>query len=197
MNNTADFWEGFEPLRAYMDGERAKMGWGPADIRRLTGTYMYGHWFTRSQWVLISEEHYTTLQQAAAGKAFLRPYNALHGDAANLDTEYQGLKEEFYASRAYFDNTHEIMTDVWLYPRVLLDDRFEHPTPKPVEMIARIIKSSAPPASLVVSPFLGSGTDLVAAEQCGRICYGMELAPQWVAASLERAQRVGLAPRCV
>jgi DNA modification methylase len=38
----------------------------------------------------------------------------------------------------------------------------------------------------VYDPFLGSGTTMVAAEQLGRICYGMEIEPKYVAVTLER-----------
>jgi hypothetical protein len=43
-------------------------------------------------------------------------------------------------------------------------------------------------------PFLGSGT-MVAAEQLGRICYGMEIEPKYVAVTLERMSGMGLEPK--
>lgn len=48
---------------------------------------------------------------------------------------------------------------------------------------------------VVYDPFLGSGTTLVAAEQCGRLGYGMEIEPKYVAVCLQRLQGMGLAPR--
>jgi len=45
--------------------------------------------------------------------------------------------------------------------------------------------------------FLGSGTTSVAAEQTGRICYGMEIAEKYVAVTLERLAGMGLEPRLV
>ena len=45
---------------------------------------------------------------------------------------------------------------------------------------------------LCYEPFSGSGTQLVAAEQLGRICYGMELSPPFVAVALERLSGLGL-----
>lgn len=52
-----------------------------------------------------------------------------------------------------------------------------HPTQKPVECMARAIRNHDAP--LVYDPFLGSGTTLVAAEQLGRTCYGMEISPAY------------------
>jgi len=47
----------------------------------------------------------------------------------------------------------------------------------------------------VYDPFLGSGTTMVAAEQLGRICYGMEIEPKYVAVTLERMAGMGLEPK--
>ncbi len=71
----------------------------------------------------------------------------------------------------------------------------EHPTMKPVELVTRAIENSSLPGQLVYEPFSGSGTTLVAAEQTGRACYGMELEPKYVAVALERLAGMGLAPR--
>lgn len=55
----------------------------------------------------------------------------------------------------------------------------EHPTMKPVAMFAYLIGNSTAPQGLVYDPFLGSGTTLIAAEQLGRACYGMEISPAY------------------
>lgn len=52
-----------------------------------------------------------------------------------------------------------------------------HPTQKPIECMARAIRNHDTP--LVYDPFLGSGTTLIAAEQLGRKCYGMEISPAY------------------
>lgn len=57
------------------------------------------------------------------------------------------------------------------------DTRTDHPTQKPVEVMARAIRNHDVP--LVYDPFLGSGTTLIAAEQLGRTCYGMEISPAY------------------
>jgi DNA modification methylase len=55
----------------------------------------------------------------------------------------------------------------------------EHPTMKPVELVARAIEHSLPRGDIVLDLFLGSGTTMIAAEQLGRVCYGLELDPRY------------------
>lgn len=55
----------------------------------------------------------------------------------------------------------------------------EHPSMKPVELIARAITNSSLRGEKVYDPFLGSGTTMIAAEQLERTCYGMELSRQY------------------
>ena len=62
----------------------------------------------------------------------------------------------------------------------------EHPTMKPVELVARAIRNSSTPGQLVYDPFAGSGTTLIAAEQTGRRCRAMELDPRYAQVILER-----------
>jgi DNA modification methylase len=69
-----------------------------------------------------------------------------------------------------------------------------HATTKPVELIARMIANSSRPGELVYDPFCGSGSTLLAAQQLGRIGYGVEIDPGYVAVTLERLSLLGLKP---
>jgi DNA modification methylase len=88
-------------------------------------------------------------------------------------------------------------TNVWNYPSANTFSRSGpdgdllalHPTPKPVALIADAIKDSTARAALVLDPFLGSGTAVIAAERTGRVCYGLELDPLYVDALIRRWQR--------
>jgi DNA modification methylase len=82
---------------------------------------------------------------------------------------------------------------VWDVPRAD-DSGHGHGTQKPVECMARPIRNHE---GDVYDPFLGSGTTMVAAEQLGRPCYGMEIEPKYVAVALERLADMGLEPRLV
>jgi DNA modification methylase len=64
----------------------------------------------------------------------------------------------------------------------------EHPTMKPVALCERAIENSSQVNALVIDPFFGSGTTLIAAERTGRVCYGMELDPHYCRLVIERWQ---------
>lgn len=72
-----------------------------------------------------------------------------------------------------------------------------HPTMKPVELAMRVITNSSLPGEIVADIFLGSGTTMVAAEQLGRRCYGIEIDPKYVAVVLERMSEMGLIPELI
>jgi len=59
------------------------------------------------------------------------------------------------------------------------DPERHHPTQKPIRCMAYPIEASTQSGDVVADPFLGSGTTLIAAEQLGRKCYGMELEPAY------------------
>lgn len=63
-----------------------------------------------------------------------------------------------------------------------------HPTQKPIELMGHCIKAYCP-EGVILDPFLGSGTTLIAADQLGRTCYGMEISPKYCQVILERYQR--------
>jgi DNA modification methylase len=65
-----------------------------------------------------------------------------------------------------------------------------HPTVKPVLMVSDAILDCTQKNDIVLDPFLGSGTTLLAAERTGRRCYGMELDPLYVDTAIERWQRM-------
>lgn len=59
------------------------------------------------------------------------------------------------------------------------EDHTEHSTQKPVECMARPIRNHGGKQDHVYDPFLGSGTTLIACEQLGRRCFGLELDPRY------------------
>ena len=61
-----------------------------------------------------------------------------------------------------------------------------HACPKPVALWADLVKHYADPASVVYEPFSGSGTTLIACEQLGRKCYGMEISPHYCDVIVQR-----------
>jgi DNA modification methylase len=68
------------------------------------------------------------------------------------------------------------------------EEKFDHPTQKPVELMRRPILNHTKRGELVYEPFLGSGTTLAAAELTERDCYGLELDPKYADVVVERWQ---------
>ena len=185
--NSDNYWEGWEPLRLYLEKEMLSMGWNTKKLNEITSLKSTAsHWVTKSQWIFITKENYYLIQKEANGKAFKQDYEKLKQDYEKLKQDYEKLKQDFYQTRAYFDNVHENMTDVWNYDVVPSSDRHGHATPKPVAMMARIMRSSLPEGGLCLEPFAGSGATLIGAEQTGRRCYTMEMNPEYCDVIIQR-----------
>lgn len=76
-----------------------------------------------------------------------------------------GGKHQWYSDRK--------QTTIWEYDRPKASK--EHPTMKPVALMAYPIKNSCMSNCIVLDPFLGSGSTMIACEETNRICYGIEL----------------------
>jgi hypothetical protein len=98
-------------------------------------------------------------------------------------------RRDFDAARPFFDNAHDIMRDVWEFPRVVGEARFGHATPKPVAMMERIMRSSMRDGDVCIEPFGGSGSTLIGCEKTGRVCYTMEVDSLYVDVIVRRWQQ--------
>lgn len=76
--------------------------------------------------------------------------------------------------------------DVWYFNKPRVNDL--HPTMKPVELVERAIRNSSRPGDVVLDPFGGSGTTLIAAEKSGRQARLIELDPKYVDVIVRRWQ---------
>ena len=85
-------------------------------------------------------------------------------------------------------------SNVWTYPGVnafragRLDELSLHPTVKPVALVADVMRDCSRRGDVVLDPFIGSGTTILAAERVGRRAYGLELDPLYVDAAIRRWQ---------
>lgn len=82
----------------------------------------------------------------------------------------QGGKHMWYSDRK--------QTTIWEYDRPRASK--DHPTMKPVALMAYPIQNSTMSNCIVLDPFLGSGSTLIACEETDRICYGIELDEKFV-----------------
>ena len=172
----------WDSVRLYLADEAAAAKITPQDIKDVCGVQMFGHWFTTSQFNLIPDKHYVTLQATYPGR-FLRPWRQLK---VAWDKVKSIPTQKIQEARSYFDNAHDVMRDVWEFSRVTGEERHGHATPKPVAMMERVMKSSLPKNGLCLEPFGGSGSTLMGAEKTGRRCYTMELDPKYVDVIVKR-----------
>ena len=91
----------------------------------------------------------------------------------------------------------DLVRDYAVSPVAPQSDRYGHPSPKRVDVLCPVIDKLVRPGRSIADPFAGSGTTFVAAEQLGRVCYGMEIEPKYVAVTLERLAGMGLVPELV
>ena len=61
---------------------------------------------------------------------------------------------------------------------------------KPVALVVNAVLNSSIENHLILDPFLGSGTTLIACEQLDRICYGMEISPQYCEVICQRWEKL-------
>jgi DNA modification methylase len=85
-------------------------------------------------------------------------------------------------------------TNVWDYAGVntfgagRLDELAMHPTVKPVALVADAIKDASQRSNIVLDPFSGSGTTIIAAEKTGRCARTIEIDPQYIDVAVRRWQ---------
>lgn len=86
-------------------------------------------------------------------------------------------------------------SNIWEYAGVnsfkagRADELNWHPTVKPVRLVADAMLDCSRRGSIILDPFMGSGTTIIAAETVGRRAYGMELDPQYVDVAVRRWER--------
>ena len=186
-NNAEHYDETFEPIRSYLEQEAKKVGLTSKILTQITGVQMFGHWFTKSQFVIIPEKHYIKLQEYYKGEAFNLPYNEMQ-KLFNAE-QHETLKEAIMAKRAYFDGTATQCIDVWVSDVTSQKEREftgGHATPKPIALCSMGIKSSSRENEIVLDVFGGSGSTLIACEQLDRVCYTMELDPKYCDVIIKR-----------
>ena len=156
---------------------REASGLTNAEIDQHLGTNgMAGHYFGRSQWSLPNAESWAKLHPLFLSRGV---------DIGDFDAQ----RREFDAQRREFDAVNGAnFTDVWQMLAPAGNERPDHPTPKPIPFISKLVSAHSRNGDLVCDPFLGSGTTLIAAEQLGRTCFGMEISPVYCDLIIRRWQ---------
>ena len=188
---SADYWDGFEPIRLHFVALKDRLGLSTAQICEYAEATTCSHWFSTSQWEFPNEKRFDVMcdNLLKCGKINRQEYDAIRQEYDAIRQEYDAIRQEWYKTRAYFDNTHDNMNNVWHFDRTSASEREltgGHATPKPIALCSRAIKSSSRENESVLDVFGGSGSTLIACEQLNRTCYMMELDPKYCDVIIKR-----------
>lgn len=137
--------------------------------------------------------------QGSGGGLYVNRYESIlyysksretYEDAESIKLERHEENVREYRGKEY---RFKSPSNVWRFPAVDAEhrDRVGHPTQKPVELLERIIKASSPAKGLVIDPFAGSGTALIAAMRHGRRSIGVEREPEYCELTRYRIAKEG------
>jgi DNA modification methylase len=172
-----------------------------------TAFSMASHYSTPGslQFICMDWRHMSELLSAVRGiYAELKNVCVWVKDCAGMGSLYRSQHELVFVYRygiARHRNNVQLgqygrnRTNVWHYPSAKTLSRGEegnllaaHPTVKAVAMVADAMMDCTARRDIVLDPFLGSGTTVIAAERTGRRCYGIEIDPVYVDVALRRWQ---------
>ena len=130
-------------------------------------------------WYANSGQYTFNLMREAPTPAMLAKYS--HTDA--LGNRYMNSY-----GRRYMLKGGKPLDDVWDIPSIspTAGERVGYPTQKPLALLLRIVQLASNPSDLVLDPFCGSGTTLLAAQQCGRRWIGIDANTQAIEIAAER-----------
>lgn len=176
----------FEPLRAYLAGERDRSGFINSEInaawckwRNVNSTSQTQKWFSRSCFNPPTQEAYVWLRNlfnCSKGNEYLRR------EYKYLRREYEDLRREFENLRYTFNNPGKI-SSIWQIPPA---PKNGHPTPKPKELLQHIVLATSNEGDLVFDPMMGSGTTGVACGPLNRNFIGIDIKCEYVNMAHER-----------
>lgn len=131
----------------------------------------------KSEPTMLTAEMYCKLQE------WCKPY---------MRKEYEELRREYEELRREFNNSLN-MTEVLEFQCETGGNK-EHPTKKPISLIKALVGTSSRKNQIVLDPFMGSGTTLVACQQMGRHGIGIEIDPDYFKIACERVHNAYMQP---
>jgi site-specific DNA-methyltransferase (adenine-specific) len=149
------------------DAEPVDVAWAAAEFLRLARGSVYV-WCSDEQytaWTLAFKSAGSTTRICAWWKSNPSPMNGEHLWLSALELCVFARK-----SGAWFSRFCE--APVWRGP---IESDVDHPTPKPLWLMHALVAASCPPGEIVLDPYMGSGTSLVAARDLGRRAIGVEM----------------------
>jgi DNA modification methylase len=180
-----DYEKDYKPIIEYMSQQAKIARLNNAILKEITGAgFMFGHWFTTHQWAMMDEDNYTKVQNYCKKngiKAFEKDYDEIRRQYDNLNIFGKVLSKS--------EESEWGQWSIWNIATV--NKRTGgHPAEFPVELPWRCIKMHSRDGDIVLEPFGGSGTTLIAAEQLKRKCYMMELDPHYCDVIIARWEKL-------
>ena len=164
----------YKPIRDYFRDERKKTNLSYKELNELMGVASNGGGMAsniltsyKKGWTFPTKEKYELLQTTGICQ---KPYEELRQEYEELRQEYEELRQEYEELRYTFNNQG--------LPSVLQHEPVKqngHITPKPTDILEKIIKTSSNEGDIVLDCFMGSGSTGVACMNVNRRYIGIEL----------------------
>jgi DNA modification methylase len=157
--------------------------------------YVFMDWRHLSEILAAGEQAYTELKAVCIWVKDNGGMGSLYRSQHELIFVFKNGKES-HRNNVQLGQYGRYRTNVWKYPGVNSFSRTTnegnllelHPTVKPAALVADAVMDCTARGDIVLDPFLGSGTTVIAAERTGRVGYGIELDPQYVDTAVRRWQ---------
>jgi len=148
-----------------------------------------------TQWDMPTPETYEELLRLPRSETFeVREYEDLRREYEDLRREYEDLRREYEDLRREYEDLRRPFNplnkqyELFDIPMIGGRENTPHPSTKPKELYKRLIQCSTNEGALILDPFAGSGTSLIAAKETGRYCIAIEKEEQYLPIILERGQ---------
>ena len=151
-----------------------KYGLTKDDLGKVIPAGAFKHLFTTSQFYLMSEKHFTHFYSNENYGYFKDKYEEINKERSDKS---QVRHKNIFGYNEVWEVVGESNNNTLL--RL-------HETPKPIALLEIPIRTSTDLNDTVLDPFLGTGSTLMASDYLGRVCYGIELNPEWVNLIIER-----------
>lgn len=193
----------YQPVRDYLQTERARAGLTAKAINSLLGNYMGSHYFTNGvQFCIPSPANYEKLQKT---RRFQMPYGELRAwyERLGASIECVTYNPQMTKGNPYLSGKGtsgevtggvqktQTQNDGTRYPRSVLKMKREtgsHPTQKPVPLMEYLIRTYTNEGETVLDFTMGSGTTGVACANTGRQFIGIELDPGYFEIAKQRIE---------